>query len=86
MKFETKELVKWCIPLLEDYRVLNMREKKNFRTARSDKEIDNCEGSIKFLNSLPEIELHLCKLYYLPFSEGDATMTTTEVRKNDIHH
>lgn len=84
MKFETKELVKWCISLLEDYRALNMSEKRNFRAVRSDKEIDNCEGSIKFLKSLPEIESHLCRGGYIqdkngtPCCEGDLIKATAD--------
>lgn len=82
MKQETKELIKWCISLLEDYRVLNITGKRNFRAAMPNKEIDNCENSIKFLKSLPEIESHLCRGGYIqdkngtPCREGDKIKVT----------
>lgn len=70
MKSETKELVEWCISLLKVYRGLNINEKKNIMAAMPDKEIDNCERSIKFLESLPEIESHLCRGGYIQDKNG----------------
>jgi hypothetical protein len=35
-----------------------------------NKEIDNCESSIKFLKSLPEIESHLCRGGFIQDKNG----------------
>ena len=95
MKQETKELIKWCISLFEDYRVLNITGKRNFRAAMPNKEIDNCESSIKFLKSLPEIESHLCRGGYIqdvngtPCCDGDKVIVVTQsfvgVLRWDVH-
>ena len=85
MKKETKELIKWAISLIADYRVQNMVEHSNFRkntpaAQNSEIEIMNCKDFAEFLNSLPEIESHLCRGGYIqdrngtPCCEGDRVM------------
>lgn len=85
MKQETKELIKWAISLITDYRVQNMVEHSNFRkntpaAQNSEIEIKNCEEFADFLNSLPEIEKKLCFGGYIqdrngtPCCHGDKVM------------
>jgi len=75
MKKETKELIKWAMSLIADYRVQNMVEHSNFRkntpaAQNSEIEIKNCKDFAEFLNSLPEIESHLCNGGYIQDRNG----------------
>ena len=75
MKEETKELIKWAMSLIADYRVQNMVEHSNFRkntpaAQNSETEIKNCKDFAEFLNSLPEIESHLCRGGYIQDKNG----------------
>ena len=75
MKQETKELIKWAMSLIADYRVQNMVEHSNFRkntpaAQNSEIEIKNCIDFAEFLDSLPEIESHLCNGGYIQDSNG----------------
>lgn len=71
MKKETKELIKWAMSLIADYRAQNMASHTNFRAQNVPAasywklEADKCKQFAEFLNSLPEIESHLCRGGYI---------------------
>ena len=75
MKKKTKELIKWAMGLIDDYRVQNMVEHSNFRkntpaAQNSEIEIKNCKDFAEFLNTLPKIESHLCRGGYIQDRNG----------------
>jgi hypothetical protein len=88
VKKKTKELIKWAMGLIDDYRVQNMVEHSNFRkntpaAQNSEIEIKNCKDFAEFLNSLPEMESHLCRGGFIqdkngtPCGDGDKIITRT---------
>ncbi len=85
MKKETKELIKWAMSLIADYRAQNMVEHSNFRkntpaAQNSEIEIKNCKDFAKFLNTLPEIESHLCLGGYIQDKNGTPCCHGDKVR------
>ena len=89
MKRKTKELIKWAMSLIADYRVQNMVEHSNFRkntpaAQNSEVEIKNCKDFAEFLNSLPEIESHLTRGGYIQNKNGTPCCDGDEVKFETI--
>ena len=64
MKKETKELIKWIKEACEAF----VYQSKDFKENLSrDK---TCDEAIKFLESIPEIESHLCRGGYIQDKNG----------------
>ena len=75
MKEETKELIKWAMAHLADYKTKLL--KHEVENVNEDAEKEMCKKFAEFINSLPEIESHLCRGGYIqdrngtPCCEGD---------------
>ena len=77
MKQKTKEIVKW----IKD-RVFDVEQNCQFKIDDNDKYISimsKCDEAIKFLDSLPDIESHLCKGGYIQDRNGTPCCNNDEV-------
>ena len=63
MKQETKNLIAWIKTLLK-------REKASYIYADENAVETDCDRAIEFLDSLPEIEKHLCQGGYIQDKNG----------------
>ena len=69
MKQETKELIKWIEFTLKDYEN-NVKGNSHLGDKDRQCELNYIKRSIEFLNSLPEIESHLCRGGYIQDRNG----------------
>ena len=82
MKKETKELIDWIKDSLNSYITASFDTFAN-TPAKNNFQRKNCNKAITFLDSLPEIESHLCRGGYIqdkngtPCCEGDKIRATT---------
>ena len=70
MKQETKELVEWLKDHLSHYRNQLAAGQIKIGLVAGEKEEKIAYAAINFLNSLPEIELHLCNGGYIQDRNG----------------
>lgn len=70
MKQETKELVEWLKDHLSHYRNQLAAGQIKVGLATGEKEEKNAYEAINFLDSLPEIESHLCRGGYIQDRNG----------------
>ena len=70
MKQETKELVEWLKDHLSHYRNQLTAGQIKVGLATGEKEEKNAYEAINFLDSLPEIESHLCNGGYIQDKNG----------------
>ena len=77
MKKETKELISWLKEHLSHYRIELATGRVKIGMVAGEKEEERAFAAIDFLNTLPEIESHLCRGGYIqdrngtPCCEGD---------------
>ena len=87
MKQETKELVKWLKDHLSHYRNQLAAGQIKVGLAIGEKEEKNAYEAINFLDSLPEIESHLCRGGYIqdrngtPCCDGDVIINESILDK-----
>ena len=84
MKQETKELIKWLKDHLSHYRNQLAAGQIKIGLVTGEEEVRKSYEAINFLNSLPEIELRLCRGGYIqdkngtPCCEGDEVIYTNK--------
>ena len=83
MKQETKELVEWLKDHLSHYRNQLAAGQIKVGLATGEKEEKNAYAAISFLNSLPEIELHLCRGGYIQDKNGTPCCDGDKVKIKD---
>lgn len=79
MKKETKEVLKWLIDHLSHYRNQLAAGQVKIGLVTGEKEEKNAYEAINFLNSLPEIESHLCGGGYIQDRNGTPCCDGDEV-------
>lgn len=95
MKRETKELLKWLEDLLNRYKIRLMSGREELGWAERNRETDRAFEAIDFLDSLPDIEKHLCRGGYIqdkngiPCCEGDVieykNLLSNEIVKGTLY-
>lgn len=87
MKKETKELISWLKEHLSHYRIELATGRVKIGMVAGEKEEERAFAAIDFLNTLPEIELHLCRGGYIqdrngtPCCDGDVIINESILDK-----
>lgn len=80
MKKETKELISWLKEHLSHYRIELATGRVKIGMVAGEKEEERAFAAIDFLNTLPEIELHLCRGGYIQDRNGTPCCDGDKVR------
>ena len=82
MKKETKELIKWLKDHLSHYRNELALGRIKIGLPAGEKEVEKVFAAINFLESLPEIESHLCRGGYIQDKNGTPCCDGDEILIN----
>ena len=82
MKQETKELVEFIKDCVFRYQTELKRGEVNIGLIDGEKEVKSCDKAITFLDSLPEIESHLCRGGYIQDKSGTPCCDGDEILIN----
>ena len=83
MKQETKELVEFIKDCVFRYQTELKRGEVDVGMIDGEEENKTCDKAITFLNSLPEIELHLCNGGYIQDKNGTPCCDGDKVKIKD---
>lgn len=83
MKKETKKLISWLKEHLSHYRIELATGRVKIGMVAGEKEVERAFAAIDFLNTLPEIESHLCRGGYIQDRNGTPCCDGDKVKVKD---